>query len=160
MSFGCYFDISTTSGKLDTKFLQIWHFPFSVPQADGFIKLCNYSFPKNMRKMHNDMTFAWWHKQKIKMVQPLSFAIITSHESQTRSGKHKGNLEIKIPNPDAFSKGCVGDMCSTKSKINSLHAKFFRGNISMYLHFMSFLHTDMPKKLKSFLVRPGLTYFS
>ena len=27
---------------------------------------------------------------------------------------------------------------------NSLHAKFFRGNIHMYLPFMSFLHTDMP----------------
>ena len=28
--------------------------------------------------------------------------------------------------------------------INSLRAKLFRGNINMYLHFMSFLHTDMP----------------
>ena len=27
---------------------------------------------------------------------------------------------------------------------NPLHAKFFRRNINMYLHFMSFLHTDMP----------------
>ena len=25
---------------------------------------------------------------------------------------------------------------------NSLRAKFFRGNINMYLHFMSFLHTN------------------
>ena len=29
--------------------------------------------------------------------------------------------------------------------LNSLRAKFFRGNINMYLHFKSFLHTDMPK---------------
>ena len=28
--------------------------------------------------------------------------------------------------------------------INSLRAKFFGGNINMYLHLMSFLHTDMP----------------
>ena len=28
--------------------------------------------------------------------------------------------------------------------INSLCAKFFRGNINMYLHFMSFLHTEIP----------------
>ena len=28
--------------------------------------------------------------------------------------------------------------------LNSLRAKFLRGNINMYLHFMSFLHTDMP----------------
>ena len=28
--------------------------------------------------------------------------------------------------------------------INSLRTKFFRGNIKMYLYFMSFLHTDMP----------------
>ena len=26
--------------------------------------------------------------------------------------------------------------------LNSLHAKFFRGNINLYLHFMSFLHID------------------
>ena len=30
------------------------------------------------------------------------------------------------------------------SGLNSLCAKLFRGNINMYLHFMSFLHTDMP----------------
>ena len=31
--------------------------------------------------------------------------------------------------------------------INSLCAKFLRGNINMYLYFMSFLHTDMPKMI-------------
>ena len=29
--------------------------------------------------------------------------------------------------------------------IKSFSAKFFRGNINIYLHRMSFLHTDMPK---------------
>ena len=28
--------------------------------------------------------------------------------------------------------------------VNSVRATFFRGNINMYLHLMSFLHTDMP----------------
>ena len=27
-------------------------------------------------------------------------------------------------------------------RINALHAKFFRGNINIYLHFVSFLHID------------------
>ena len=43
--------------------------------------------------------------------------------------------------------------------INSLHAKFFRGNINMYLHFMSLLHIDMTQELKILLqVRPVPTY--
>ena len=32
--------------------------------------------------------------------------------------------------------------------INPLRAKFFRGNINMYLHFMSFLHIDLTQVLK------------
>ena len=45
--------------------------------------------------------------------------------------------------------------------INSLRAKFFRGNINMYLHFMSFFHTDMPKIIEILpRIRPGLTYFT
>ena len=34
------------------------------------------------------------------------------------------------------------------SKINPLCAKFFSGNIYIYLHFMSFLHIDLPQILK------------
>ena len=29
------------------------------------------------------------------------------------------------------------------ARFNPLHAKFFRGNKNTYLHYMSFLHTDM-----------------
>ena len=36
-------------------------------------------------------------------------------------------------------------------QINSLHAKFFRWNIHIYLHFMSLLQIDMTQVLKSFL---------
>ena len=32
--------------------------------------------------------------------------------------------------------------------LNSLRAKFFRGNINMYSYFMSFLHTDTPKVIE------------
>ena len=32
------------------------------------------------------------------------------------------------------------------SSLNFLRAKFFRGNINIYLHFMSFLHTDMRRQ--------------
>ena len=45
--------------------------------------------------------------------------------------------------------------------LNSLCAKFFRGNINMYSHFMSFLHTDKPKIIEILpRIRPGHTYFT
>ena len=41
--------------------------------------------------------------------------------------------------------GCVINAVDSDAMLlNSLCAKFFRGNINMYLHFMSFLHTEMP----------------
>ena len=45
--------------------------------------------------------------------------------------------------------------------VNSLRAKFFRGNINIYryLHFMSLLHTDMTQVLKILPhARPGSNY--
>ena len=33
-------------------------------------------------------------------------------------------------------------MAAQSHYFNPLHAKFLRENINMYLHFMSFLHTD------------------
>ena len=43
--------------------------------------------------------------------------------------------------------------------INSLHAKFFRGNINIYLHFVSLLHIDTTQVLKILpQVRLGPTY--
>ena len=43
--------------------------------------------------------------------------------------------------------------------LNPLRAKFFRGNINIYLHFMSLFHIDVAQKLKILSqVRPGLTY--
>ena len=43
--------------------------------------------------------------------------------------------------------------------LNSLRAKFCRGNTNVYLHFMSLLHIDMTQVLKILpQVRPGLTY--
>ena len=43
----------------------------------------------------------------------------------------------------AISTAITGPDC-----INPLRAKFFRGNINMYLHFVSFLHIDMTQVLK------------
>ena len=38
-------------------------------------------------------------------------------------------------------------------------AKFFRGNINIYLHFITFLHIDMTQVVEIFpQVRQGLTY--
>ena len=34
--------------------------------------------------------------------------------------------------------------------VNPLHAKFFRGNENIYLHFMSFIHIDLTQVLKMF----------
>ena len=43
--------------------------------------------------------------------------------------------------------------------INPLRAKFFWGNINIYLHFMSFLHIDLTQVLKTLpQVREGPTY--
>ena len=44
-------------------------------------------------------------------------------------------------------------------QINPLRAKFFRRNINMYLHFMSFFHIDLTQVLKILPhVREGPTY--
>ena len=46
-----------------------------------------------------------------------------------------------------------------KGQFNSSRAKFCRGNINIYLHFMSLLHIDMTRVLKILpQVRPGPTY--
>ena len=45
------------------------------------------------------------------------------------------------------------------SNLNPLRAKFYRGNINIYLHFMSFLHIDLTQVLKILpQVREGRTY--
>ena len=43
--------------------------------------------------------------------------------------------------------------------LNPLHAKYFRGNINIYLHFVSFLNIDMTQVLKILLqAREGPRY--
>ena len=42
--------------------------------------------------------------------------------------------------------------------VNPLRAKYFKGNINIYLHFVSLLHIDMTQVLKTLpRVRPGPT---
>ena len=44
---------------------------------------------------------------------------------------------------------------------NSWHAKLFRGNMNIYLHFMSCLHIDMSQVVEiPSRIRPGLAYFT
>ena len=46
-------------------------------------------------------------------------------------------------------------------RLSALRVNFCRGNINMYLHFMSFLHTNMPKIIEILpSIRAGLTYFT
>ena len=54
------------------------------------------------------------------------------------------------------------DVSATSSlDINSLRAKFFRVNINIYLHFMSFLHTNKTQVVEiSPRVRQGPAYFT
>ena len=55
--------------------------------------------------------------------------------------------------------GCSLKLTHTGVEINSIRAKFFRGNINIYLYFMSLLHIDMTQLLKILPhVRPGPTY--
>ena len=68
--------------------------------------------------------------------------------------KNNGTEEIDLVTPTLKLKTCpivtleitneVIYRVSAVHLLNSLHAKFFRGNINIYLHFMSFLHTEMP----------------
>ena len=53
----------------------------------------------------------------------------------------------------------VGLLGLYPKKVNPLRAKFFRGNINIYLHFISLLHIDMAQVLKILSqARPGLAY--
>ena len=52
---------------------------------------------------------------------------------------------LKYPDPALEGFVEVSNIClGIIEFINSLRAKLFRGNINKYLHFMPFLHTDMP----------------
>ena len=55
----------------------------------------------------------------------------------------------------------LSDSSSAASPFNPLRAKFFRGNLNIYLYFISLLHIDMTQVLKILpQVRSGLTYFT
>ena len=56
--------------------------------------------------------------------------------------------------------GCHFDNLQSQSdykSFNPLHAKFFRGNINIYLHFVSFLHIDMTQVVESLGARASAT---
>ena len=56
-------------------------------------------------------------------------------------------------------KWCLQDVRHFVKSLNPLHAKFFRGNINIYLHFMSFLHTNKTQVVEiPHRVRQGTAY--
>ena len=58
-----------------------------------------------------------------------------------------------------YSVNGIPSRTTTLASINPICAEFFRGNIIIYLHFMSLLHIDKTKVLKILpQVRPGPTY--
>ena len=57
------------------------------------------------------------------------------------------------------SRKCIDSFSLPNHYINPLRAKYFGGNINIYLHFMSFLHIDSTQVLKILPQgRPGPTY--
>ena len=55
---------------------------------------------------------------------------------------------------------CIHLRAISQEKLNPIHAKFFRVNINMYLHFMSFLRTDKTQVVEiPPRVRQGPVYY-
>ena len=60
---------------------------------------------------------------------------VTKDVSSWYQNQDRYHLNIKI-------------MSMNRYFLNPLHAKFLRGNKNIYLHFMSFLHTDMTQAVE------------
>ena len=75
---------------------------------------------------------------------------------------HQSNDVKKVTNNWCPTNSGLRHFCNNHvvfMSINSLRAKFFRGNINIYLHFMSLLHIDVTHVLKTLpQLRPGPTY--
>ena len=68
-----------------------------------------------------------------------------------------------FPQPQVWSQQSewnkVRAKCFDAFKFNPLRAKFFRGNINIYLHFVSFLHIDTTQVVEILpQIRQELTY--
>ena len=98
-----------------------------------------------------------------------------SHICETKHGHHFRKIQVSVipalttvPLYRPYCHGqqnCLGTWFPVSGYLdeiwlNPLHAKFFRGNKSIYLHFMSFLHIDMIHAIKILphQVRHELTY--
>ena len=128
---------------IHNKVWDIITFPFPMVE----ISICMVSFTFGLgnvaqfQQQHRDCLWGWcsfkrvsyylWGWCSFKMVSFYYQCVVWPHQSETEK----------------------------KSPLNPLRAKFFWGNINMYLHFMSFLHIDMTQVLKILpQVRPGPTY--
>ena len=69
------------------------------------------------------------------------------------------NIRSSVDQWSGHQYDCIITIASIGKNVNSLRAKFCRGNINIHLHFMSLLHIDITKVLKILpQVRPGPTY--
>ena len=94
---------------------------------------------------HHRAQSLWWEASTVSLS---STWIITSSTSRVFSSTEISKASIKAIT-------CITNCIH----INHLRAKFFRGNINIYLHFMSSLHIDTTHVFKILSqVRPGPTY--
>ena len=92
--------------------------------------------------------FSWW--LGIKEVTKFTYCQMTSNNMKT----------WKLNQTQTFASRKCQPFCSGSIfSLNPLHAKFFRGNINMYLHFMSFFFIDMTQVVEILpQIRPGPTH--
>ena len=92
----------------------------------------------------------------------LVITVVTNLQAPNGAKPSTDTLQIIKLHMFSFRFLCIsGTGLTTKWDLvfNPLRAKFFRLNINMYLHFMSFLHIDMTQVLKILpQIRSGHTY--
>ena len=99
------------------------------------------------QEINTKITLSWALKQFVTRVHTL-FSINASFTADTFDGvgfykTHSINIYLHESNTSLSFDVYIYMLC-----LNPLRAKFFRGNINIYLHFMSLLHIDMTQVLK------------
>ena len=68
--------------------------------------------------------------------------------------------KVRAPTGILLPNKICPDRAYHSERVNPLHAKFFRGNINMYLHFVSFLDIDTTQVVEILpQIRQEPTYF-
>ena len=105
-----------------------------------------------------DQVMAWCHHVDLASVGPCGICLRTISRELFKISIKKMSLKI-----NKFKIVATCNELNTCTNclyiIDSLRVKFCRGNINIYLHFMSLLHIDKTQVLKILpQVRPGPTY--